>query len=532
MKFINYLFLFCLGLGVVLLVSIFQDSPGYMDADYYYAGGLRLAQGYEFSEPFLWNYLDDPEGLPHPSHTYWMPMPSILSMLGMLVGGAENFASGRLFFIFTVGFIPVVTGALAFSLTARKQQAMLAGILAAIPGFYTAYLGTTDSFGLYMLFGGIFFLLLGYPQRIGKKFQAFLLGLIAGLMHLTRADGVLWLVLALASILMISYGKLSGRPALRLGLTLRVSMLPIAFCLIGYLIVFLPWMVRNYHEFGVLFASSGMKSLWLTDYNQLYSYPASELTLERWLDSGIGSILNARIYAFWQNIQTAFVVQGEIFLAPLMLLGLWHYRRDNRIQIGSIGWLITFIVMTMIFPFVGWRGGFFHSGAAFQPLFWSVAPVGLELFIAWGVKKRGWVQRQANVIFSSGLIVFSLLLAAFVVQNRVIGIDRGQPSWGDSNRRYSQIEQAIQTLGTQPDEVVLVNNVPGYFVASGRPAISIPDGELQTTLQVASRYGATILILESNHPPGLDQLYLSPDDRAGIDHLVTIDGVHIFRIIE
>ena len=61
------------------MVSIFQDAPGYMDADYYYAIGLRLNRGYGFSEPFLWNYLDNPNGIPHPSNTYWMPLPSVLA---------------------------------------------------------------------------------------------------------------------------------------------------------------------------------------------------------------------------------------------------------------------------------------------------------------------------------------------------------------------------------------------------------------------------------------------------------------------
>ena len=80
---------------------------------------------------------------------------------------------------------------------------------------------------------------------------------------------------------------------------------------------------------------------------------------------------------------------GRDFPLPLVLAGLWHYRRDLRVQIGGLGWLITLTVMTILFPFVGWRGGFFHSGAALQSLFWSAAPMGLELFVGWGVRERG-----------------------------------------------------------------------------------------------------------------------------------------------
>jgi hypothetical protein len=54
---------------VIILFCILgrlQPVPGYMDAEYYYAGAIRLHEGYGFTQPFLWNYLDEPAGLPHP----------------------------------------------------------------------------------------------------------------------------------------------------------------------------------------------------------------------------------------------------------------------------------------------------------------------------------------------------------------------------------------------------------------------------------------------------------------------------------
>jgi hypothetical protein len=503
-----------------------------MDADYYYAGGLRLAEGHGFSEPFVWNYLDLPESIPHPSHAYWMPFPSILAMLGMILTGAQGFSTGRMGFLVVAGFIPVVTAALAFSLTGKKKQALLAGILAAMPVFYLSYLGTTDSFGIYMVFGGLFFLLLGLRQRLGSNLQALLLGLIAGLMHLTRADGIIWLGLALLSVALLAYeDKHLGQSQSGIS-TLQKYFLPCILCLFGYLLVFAPWMVRNYRVFGTVLASSGMKSLWLTDYNQLYSFPPTILTAGHWIASGLNAIVQARLYALGQNLQTALVVQGEIFLVPLVLIGLWHFRRDLRIKIGLLGWLMTLFVMSAVFPFVGWRGGFFHSGAAFQALFWSAAAVGFELFIAWGVERRGWIPKQATTIFSGSLIIFSLLVAGFVAYKRVIGPDIKQPVWGESNRVYEAIETRLRLEGAGNDEIVLVNNAPGYFVATGRPAISIPDGDLTSALSVAMKYGGAYLIVEYNHPAGLDELYSDPDDSPGILYLSTIDGAHLFRIVE
>ena len=45
----TYLALFLLGLCSAAAAAALQITPGYMDASYYYAGGLRLAEGFGFS---------------------------------------------------------------------------------------------------------------------------------------------------------------------------------------------------------------------------------------------------------------------------------------------------------------------------------------------------------------------------------------------------------------------------------------------------------------------------------------------------
>jgi hypothetical protein len=190
-------YLFGIALLENLLVAAFQHAPGYMDADYYFAGGMRLAQGQGFSELVLWNYLDDPAGLPHPSHVYWMPLTSLVAAMGMLASGSLSFAAGRIGFVLLAACVPPLTAALAYSLTNRRDLALTAGWLALFPGFYLSYFPTSDSFGLYMLGGGLFFLVLG-SQRLWAVptggcaiLGAALLGALAGGLHLGRADGLL-----------------------------------------------------------------------------------------------------------------------------------------------------------------------------------------------------------------------------------------------------------------------------------------------------------------------------------------------------
>lgn len=526
-----YLFVSLLGLGMALAAVVFQSAPGYMDADYYFAGGLRLAEGHGFSELILWNYLDDPLGLPHPSHAYWMPLASILAALGMKFFAQAGFSAARMGFLVLAAIVPAVTAATSFSITGRRDAAMLAGLLAVFSGFYLPYLPTTDSFGLYMILGALFLLLVGDKSRLPLSFDpkrrivAFLLGLLAALMHLTRADGVLWLFVAICVV-----GLENSEADIRLTNLGRV-LVGIVVCILGYVLFMGPWILRNLSAFGTLFSPGGSRTLWITGYDELYIYPASLLTPERWLNSGLGSILHARLWALGQNMQTALAVQGEIFLAPLVLIGLWRYRRGQQVRVGVFAWALTFLVMTIIFPFQGARGGFFHSGAALQPLFWAVAPVGLDVLVARVGRLRGWDVSQATRVFRMGSVALALLFTVIVATSRILGDQVASPVWNERHMHYVQLEGTLGELGASPGDVVLVNNAPGYFIASGRPAISIPYGDPNTMLAVARRYRVRYLLLEFNQLQGEDDLYTHPnEDRLGLRYLTTLGGTRVFEI--
>jgi hypothetical protein len=102
----GYIFLFVLALVVQIAIASFQEIPGYLDADYYFGGGLQLVRGNGFSEPYIWNYLDEPQALPHPSHGYWMPLASIVAAFGMFVTGEHTYAAARLGFILLAALVP------------------------------------------------------------------------------------------------------------------------------------------------------------------------------------------------------------------------------------------------------------------------------------------------------------------------------------------------------------------------------------------------------------------------------------------
>ncbi len=541
MTYRQYLLLALLGLIVLTVVAAFQSAPGYMDADYYYAGGLQLAAGHGFTEPYLWNYLDEPAGLPHPSNAYWMPLASLLAAAGSALFGPASWTGGRLGFILIAAAVPPLTAGLSWSLTARKDLSMAAGLLAVFSAFYLPFLPVTDTFGLYMVLGGLFFLLLSRSSYFSEHFSfpilAFLLGIIAGLMHLTRADGLLWLLLALVTIFLDrpSSSDVHGR--------IRFFLYRFLSTLAGYLLIMGPWFIRNALAFGQPLGPGGAKMLWLTTYDQIFAYPPSQLTFTAWLQSGLASILKVRFWALGVNLERTLAEQGEIFLLPLIVLGLWHLHRDRVVKIGVLAWLLTLGMMTVAFPFAGARGGFFHSGAALQPLWWTMAPLGLDRVIEWGKRKRGWNPTQAGAIFRPAVVILAALLTVSTVITKVIGASSGNEAqgatsasaqgygWNQENAAYSQISQLLRGWGAAQDDVVMVANPPGYYLASGSSTIAVPDGDANTLLEAARRYDASYLILEpGSMPTRLAGIYKDPDGQSHLTYRGEAAGARIFLI--
>lgn len=529
MKRSQWIFLAAAGFLTAWIVSRFQISPGYMDADYYFAGGLRLAEGHGFTELILWNFLDNPVGLPHPSHVYWMPLPSILAALGMIVQRSFDFSAARAGFLLVSLMIAPVTAALALKITKNRGVGMIAGVLAVLPGYYLAYVPSTESFGICLLLGGIFFYLLpnglslDENSRNKASLRALGLGFMSGCIHLCRVEGFVWLLAALAAV------SLGGRASSRDNRIRRV-LLPAAFCLLGYSLVMGPWLLRNLLTFGALLNPSGDRALWIREYNELFIYPASQIGFQNWSLSGWEAILDARLWAAGQNLQTAAAVQGEIFLLPFIIAGIWQLRKDFRIRIAISIWAALFFLMTVLFPFQGARGGFFHAGAAVQPVLWAVAPIGFYTILGWGARKRGWNLAQAKTVFTGGLIGLALLLTVFVNVNRLSASQDQRGSWNASYLRYSEVAEKLRELPDGSTAAVMVNNAPGFFVASHQPSISIPYTDLEGICSAAHRYRVDFLLLEMDQILGDEDLFDHPMDRNCLRYFGTAADVRIFGI--
>lgn len=477
------LFLLLCGITASFLEVYFITSPGTMDACYYFTGGKNLAEGRGLTENFLWNYLDDPSGFPHPSFTYWMPLSSLVAAVGMTPGQA-GFRQAQIPFFILSSFFPLFVYWLGYRWTESNRIAVLAALFSIFSGFYTVYWLNVESFLIYAWIGG---LILAYIPLLLKKEGPeipFLVGMICGFAHLARADGILFLVL-------ITFGILFSRNQ---SIKRRVSAMLVI--LAGYICISGFWYFRNLSVYGSLFPPGGLRTLWITSYNDLFHFPGADLTLERFLSAGLGGLLATRWEAFLWNFQTAIFVLGLVFLFPFILIGTYQLRWQPAIRFGIVYVCVLFFLMTVIYPMQGSRGGFFHSTTAMLTAVSITAAVGLDRVVEWMGQKRKWNLSAARWILLSGIVVFSLLASVWIYKNRVIGRDISNPDWPADGIDYTKFIMIVDSESVR----IMVNNPPCFTMQTGIESVAIPDGDINTLLKVGEKFHITHLLLDSNAP--------------------------------
>ena len=277
--------------------------------------------------------------------------------------------------------------------------------------------------------------------------------------------------------------------------------------------------------FGSPMAPGGSRILWLTNYDDTFAFPADQVNMSAWLEAGWGAALKVRIWAFGMNLMNAFGAQGGILLFPFILIGFWQGRQDIRVRLALTGWLFLFAVMTVLFPFAGARGGFFHAGTAFQPLWWAVAPLGLERIVA-GIRRRNLLDERAYAIFRGALVVICVGLTCLIIWIRIL-----QPGWQPEEELYIGVERFLIEQGARPEEIAIVRNPPGYYIVSDRSTIVMPPGGPETILALAERYGASYFVLE---PGGVleeyREIYERYEENPELEYLGEVDDARIYAI--
>lgn len=444
-------------------------APNYPDAYYHFNAAVRLASGAGLTDTYLWTYIGAPEsGTIYPSHLYWMPLTSLTAALGMTISGAPgSHAAAQLLFVPMLAGMAGMAFALGWRMGKTARHAWSAGLIALLGGYFARFWGAMDTFTPYAFAGGLCLLLSGLMMVNGRGWVAAAAGASAGLAHLTRADGVLLLVVGIF-VLIVSRRRLALAAAMG----------------IGYIAVMMPWIARNLSEIGAPLPLGGTMTIWIREYNEIFNYPAVSSPSALLTDSA--ALFGSRWEAFINNLGTFAAVEGLIIMTPLMLIGLLRRIRDPFWRPFWLYALGLHAAMTIVFPFPGYRGGLFHSVAALLP-FWAVLGIlGIDDAVEWAARRRRWRPRTAKRVFSAALVALVVYLSVnFGLAGRVPS-DAGTPAL------YTGLRAAL------PDGArVLINDPAGLYYHTGMGGAALPNADPALLPEIARRYEIDYLVLES-----------------------------------
>lgn len=495
-----------LTIAIGLVVGSFLRQPGYTDAYYYFNAAQRIAQGKGLTDAALWTYFGLPTSLstlPVPSHLYWMPLASLIeSPLGLTFGGA------KLVMLICFAGLVALASIVGWLIGRTQRTAWLAGLLTLFSGFYFPWWFNTDTFALYGVIGAGALVAMGLGRTYSKIGWWALAGVLSGLAHLTRADGLL-----LIGILLIS-ALWPQRPQINRIKTIRAA----AIGLIAYGLIMSPWFIRNLSAVGSILPIGGVQTAWMRSYDQIDGYPPGVSLNDFWA-WGISNIVGSRIQALTLGAQTLIAVEGWIVLTPFMLFALWRRRADPFLSAFILYAIGLHAAMTLIFAFPGERGALFHSATALLPFWAALGAIGLDGAISWAARRRHWPLTQSKTVFGAALIGYAIVLSGIVASRQFAG-------WNANGALYRQLAGQLPA-----NAVVMVNDPPAFYYQTGLSAIVVPDNPPDVIPTLAAKYGVTHLILDVNRTVPMNDLYFGNTFPAFLKLIYDHDGVRIFEIV-
>lgn len=503
-----------LGLIVQGLWALRLEHPAYFDAYYYTTNAQRLAEGHGFSEEIVWQYLDHPEGLPTPSHTYWMPLASMVGAAGFRVGG--SFRAAQAPFWLMAALLPLLGYTISWQLFGRRWQARAAALFTMTGGYYAAYWVQPTTFAPFAWAGGGCLLALALARRSVEARGGWWLiaGLGAGLAHLTRADGLLILAVAGA---MWFLQAIESRRAQR-ALPWRAA----AMLALGYLAIMAPWFYRTWQVTGQPLSTVGTQTIFLTIYDDIFSY-GRQFDLQQYLEWGWRNILLSKVKAAWLALQTYVVVIGLTAFSFFAVLA-WIAARRRTMQrrfLQPATWyaVLLFVAMSFVFTFPGQRGSLLHSSTVLWPWSMALVPAGIDSVVEWIADRRPrWRPRTAKRFFTVTFVLMALAISVVVASDQPL------------NREEAAIYRETGAM-LPPGTVVMTGDPPGFYYHSRLPAIATPNEPPPGMLSAARQFGASYLLMDMDLPVPLRALREGDAGAFGLQPVHDFgEGFQLFRL--
>jgi len=479
-----------LGVGLVLRLPFasWVQHPGHSDYSFYYTVAENLVDGRGLQIDYIWHYLTKPETITHPSYDYWMPLTSVIISIFMYAFGKSLFVAllPSILFGLILGLVTYFWAKL-YS-TSEFVALSSAGLVTVVPYLFWESL-LTDTAIYFAVFGSLalYFMVKGWSNPKGFLWA----GVFGGLAHLTRQDGLM-LAPVLATTILLS----------RYFWRRKLAYLFLSFALYGA--IFSPVLIKNYTTFGSPFTPGVYKVMFLSDWEDAYSY-AKEASLNSYLHLGLGAILRSKVYVARRNIDVFREFFGDLVLG-FAIAGLCgavfseESRKKWRLYMPPVLLLgLLYFFHSFVFPMSG-QGSFQTSSPATIPVFLVVSVDTMFRYIRSKAVAVGLIAAATLFLLHGSLIWARERLGG---ENMMIG------------RELSRLQSVLSEQSDfNKDTVIMTRHPWEVYVSTRCKAIQLPNDDLETIFAVAKKYHAKYLVLPAPRQ-ALEQIYrgTQTDDR-------------------
>ena len=491
--------LFAAGLVVRAVFAGQVVFPKPEDTAYYVGVARNLLEGRGLVSDALWSYATPPLEFPRPAFEVWLPLPTFLAAVPMVVLGT-TFAAAQVSSVLVCAIVPVLAWRLAADVVEERGLspararflAIGTGITAVVYlplVLHSALPDSTMPFTALVLGACLLMTRVLRDPQDGRISDPRLLGIgvLLGLAALTRNEAA-WL--AVTWVLLVVASRQVAAP---------VKLRMVAIVAVIASLVFAPWAVRNWDVFGSPLPGQAVTNAFSVTGFDIFAWNDPP-TLSRYLAVGPSRLIEMRMEGLGHNLGNVLLLPGF----PLSAIGLlalpWTARLRSVRPIVVVG-AITFLVTSLVFPVATTWGTFLHAAGPIHVLIVLSALSALDSVLAALGRRLGWTKEvgwlAATMGVAASLLFSVVLLSGFASGSR------------DTARLYRELTARMAAADRPLDapDIRLMSNFPIWVAETQRAStLALPDEPPVDVLDLAGRFpGTRYLILtspEGRHWPG------------------------------
>jgi len=498
---------FLIALLVRLRYAFTHPIPFSTDGAYYLMVAENLSAGRGFVSDCVWQYLTGvPERLPIPSNSYWMPGTSVVAAAAFALAQSTAERVAQIPFLVFGALLCALTSAVAGVLSRRVATAVLAGALAALSQplvFLSTYI---ESIMVAACFVNLSLLMLWLARR-GRLAWALPAGVAAAIAYLTRTDGALVVLVAMAAAIATSREK---GP--------RSGLLMAGLFFLGFGLMAAPWWVRQTVAFGAPSPAGALRTAFFTSFEDIIRIDHSHLNLDAFLKADQMAALRLRTKLILQVLGELFEAAGLLIVPALFSLRHMVVRRTARPWLLYIGIALVIPALIFLYPTLG--GGFRRLTPGLCPIIFALAAAAVVSPSRTAGRLASFQRFTALALIVIGLGVQWFRPARELAEN--------------THPPYPLVAaEAIANLDPAP-EVVFADIAPRFYYATHVPCVQFPVDGPAAALPLAESLGIRYFVTTRyslQKMSGMGAVESHPRFEKIAEYPGAFDGLLVFRII-